>query len=653
VEKAAATLGESKATHLARAGGLRQKLLLGKAEQEYRKALEIEPDNNEANIALAEVLFNQRKYAEAIGAYQHILPLAEDDSLIYANLARASAKLKRTDDALRYVAAAERNGGDQAAVLLATGDTLLDLGNDEAAIERFQRALEAPDSTRVDVRLAFARTFMQEGKWEDARQQVAMAFAESRVGESTPVLPEHLVEAAGIFSSMNDFDLAMRYYELARQAGADERPVAMGLVNTYLAQGMTKEAETLLDSMGTYAENANDFDYMMAYATLGRQRRKNRDAIFGFARAHELSSEDDNAERALLDVAGEEGRPVWGDRLSLSTDFRLSPIFEDATVYELDAEMFGLASGNPTLPTPRSSIETIARTDFRMHLKNVPTILGNYEFRNARGETSFPSESVILDRNTYDTTFGFGINPALKIGRATLYLAPGLQFTFRRDTNVPIELNQNLFRQQLYFSTSALFNWITVRGYGIHESGPFTERDVTSKDYAGNLEFVVGRPWGKNALITGYRIRDFQLDPLIREYFSTSTYVGYQRTFGRNLKTTFLGEYIRSWRVQDRFFSIAQAMRPAAEIQYERNRWAFEGRFAFTRGQGFHDYDNVQSGILISYTKPLRRTWNDGVGEVGVEFPLRISFGLQQQSFFNFTGDKATKFLPVVKVTLF
>jgi hypothetical protein len=41
------------------------------------------------------------------------------------------------------------------------------------------------------------------------------------------------------------------------------------------------------------------------------------------------------------------------------------------------------------------------------------------------------------------------------------------------------------------------------------------------------------------------------------------------------------------------------------------------------------------------------------VGEVGVEFPLRFSFGIQQQSFFNFTGERKSTFLPVIKVTLF
>src|SRR5207245_2943696 len=111
----------------------------------------------------------------------------ETQPLIYASMANASAHLHRKGDAFRYIQAAEREAGDSAAVFLATGDTLLALGDTDAAMARYERALTAPDSTRVDVRLGFAKTFLSQGKWEDARQQVALAFTESRVGESSPV----------------------------------------------------------------------------------------------------------------------------------------------------------------------------------------------------------------------------------------------------------------------------------------------------------------------------------------------------------------------------------------------------------------------------------------------------------------------------------
>lgn len=650
-EKAAQILGESKATHLARAGGYRLKLMLPRAESEYRAALKIDPTDSEINTALAQTLFGERKYAESIDQYKQILPLVDDPSTIYANMATGAARLKRNDEAMQYIAAAEKTGGDQAGVLLATGDALLELKHEDAAMERYKRALSAPDSSKVDVRLAFARNFLQQGKWEDARQQVALAFAESRVGESTPVLPEHLVQAANIFASMNDFDLSRRYYEMARKAGADDRPVAIGLANTYLAQGMFKEAEASLSTVGSYEENANDYDYMMAYGTLNRQRRTNDAAILGFARALELSTDDDRAQKALLETAGDEGRPIGGG-FNLVSNSGVGAIFEDATVYDLDAKMFGSNATNA--PTPRSSIEWLTRNDFKRRIGGVPMAF-TYQFRNARGRTSFPSEDVVLDRNTMDHTFGVGITPTLRIGGFGLSLNPSIDFTVRRDANVSTDLDQNLFRQQVYFQTTPILNWLTVKGYASHETGPFIRRYFSSRDNVGNLDFTVGRPWGRNALVTGYHIRDLQLDKIQREYFSTSSYVGYQRAWGRDkkLKTTLLGEYIRSWRIQDQFYAISQAMRPAAQVQWQGMRWGADGYFTWTRGQGDHLYDNTQSSFVISYTKPWKSRAYDGIGEVGVQYPLTFSVGFAQQSFINFTGDQRSRIIPIVRLSLF
>lgn len=155
-------------------------------------------------------------------------------------------------------------------------------------------------------------------------------------------------------------------------------------------------------------------------------------------------------------------------------------------------------------------------------------------------------------------------------------------------------------------------------------------------------------------MITGWSARNLQFDPLIREFFTTSTYVGLQRKFGRSLQMTVLGEFVRSWRVQDTSYAIAQAMRPGMNFEYRpNNRWSFEGNFAFERGQGFHAYDNVQSGIYINYVKPFRSSVTDGFGVVPVDYPVRISFGIQQAQYLNITGRGSSLFRPVVRLSLF
>jgi hypothetical protein len=195
---------------------------------------------------------------------------------------------------------------------------------------------------------------------------------------------------------------------------------------------------------------------------------------------------------------------------------------------------------------------------------------------------------------------------------------------------------------------------LAIRGSLIHEAGPFTERNVSSRDLAGRLEFIVGRPWGNTALLTGYYGRDLLYGPLTREFYTTSSYAGIQHKFGDKMTVRALFEYVRTWRVFDQEFGAGQLIRPGGEVHYKANRnWAFDGSISWSRGQGFSSYDNIQGGFYISYVKPLRRTLNDGAEGIPVEYPLRFSFGLEQQDFYNFTGRSQSAIRPVVRLTLF
>ncbi|HWR15807.1 MAG TPA: tetratricopeptide repeat protein [Terriglobales bacterium] len=653
VDTAEKLLGESGATHLVRATAYRQQRLLNKAETEYRAALRYSPNDIKLHLSLADTLYYQHRYGDAIQALNTALQLQPEDPFIYAQLAHANAQLHRRAETFRYVEAAEREGGDQAGVLLATGDALLILGERDAAMERFTAALDAPDTNRVDARLAFARVMARDGKWDDAKQQVSLAFAEARIGESTPVTADNYVEAANIMLGMNDFDLARRMFERAKTAGAADEVVAIGLANTFLAQGDNADAQAVLASLGSPDDYSDNYDYKLAMANMYRQRHEDARALTAFAQADSLAGqENDVTSRAMLDLAGEQGLTI-NNKFSVSSDFTMAPIFEDATIYGLDAQFFGTGA-NGALPPPRSSLESRWTNAFRMRQPGLPAITGFFQVRNARGEVSLPSENVILSRNTYDYTLNGALNPILRIGRNSLIFNTGVQMTFRRDKESPLEINQNLFRQFVYMTTNSFWNWLSISGNAYHESGGFNERDLSSRDLGARLEFTVGRPWGKTALVTGYSVRDLQLNPLPREFFSTSSYAGISRKFGQRVKATILGEYIRSWRVQDQFYAIAQAARPAMRLEIKpAKNWEIEANGAYSRGMGIHDYDNVQSGIFISYVKPLRRMFDDGSGQFPVEYPLRFSIGFQQDTFMNFSGRGQSIFRPVIRLSLF
>lgn len=652
VETAEKLLGESGATHLVLATAYRQERLLTKAEKEYVAALKYSPDDLKLHLALADTLYYQRRYSEALDALNNALQLSPGDPFIYAEMAHADAQLRRRDETLKYVQAAEREGGDQSAVLLATGDALLTLGDRDAAEKRFTAALNAPDANRVDARLAIAKLMAQDGHWDDAKEQVSLAFAESRIGESNPVSADDYVEAANIMLAMHDFDLAGKMFERAKAAGAADEVVAIGLANTYIAQGNNVDAQAALAALGNPADYDDNYDYKLALANVYRQRHDDVHALTAFAQANDLAGQDDYiASQAMLQVAGDYGMPVT-QKLSLASDFTMAPIFDDATIYALDARLFGGTGG--TLPPPRSLLESRWTNSFRLHEGNLPLITGFFQLRNARGEESIPNAALILPIDTWDTSFNGAINPVLHLGRNSIVFNTGIQFTVRRDHDSPLQLDQNLFRQFAYMSTSSFFNWISANGSVYHETGPFTRQNLNSKDIGANLQFTVGRPWGKTAMVTGYSMRDIQFNPLIREFYTTSTYVGLSRKFGEKLKMTVLGEYLRSWRVQDQLYVLGQAARPAFEFEYKPTRnWSIDADAAYSRGMGISTYDNVQNGILISYTKPLRRMWNDGSGKIPVEYPIRFSFGFQQDNFMNFTGHGSSIYRPVFSLSLF
>jgi hypothetical protein len=321
----------------------------------------------------------------------------------------------------------------------------------------------------------------------------------------------------------------------------------------------------------------------------------------------------------------------------------------------MDASFRGLTSSSPLLPPPRKSVETWADADFRLRLGGgVPIINGFVAERNARGTLSFPSQLLIQRRNTYDTIFNFSVMPIVHLGNIKLTFTPGLQYTIRRDTLSPVQMNQDLFRQYLYLATSSVANWVSLNGFLIHEAGPFTDQDLHSRDYSGTVNFIVGRPWGKTALITGYGARDVLYRPSIHEYFASVSYAGIQRKFGSKIVADVVAEYLKSWRVEGNAWAYAETVRPGFALAIKPNeRWSVDASGSWSKGMVLQAYDNFQNAVVLSYMHPVRGSVNDGTENLPISYPLRFSLGLEQQTFYGFPGHARTSIVPILKLTLF
>ena len=646
--------GDSLSVHLIRATAYGQEGMLLQSEREYRLALQYAPDRAGLHLALANALYGLHEYHESMTELQAAKKLSPDDRMIDAQLARSYAQLGDRDHTIESVRRAEDTG--DASVLLYTGQAMAILGDDNAAMVRFSKALVALKDERVTVRLAIARVMENNGKYDDARRQIALAMMEARTGETLPPTGSQLAQVGGQFMDMHDFDLAETFFQRAQALGASDMVVRVGLANVYLEQGDMTRAEGQLSLLGNAADNDPTYPYLLAKARLLLQQRRNAQALTAFAEAANAAGEDETADQNLVRTAGLEGLRL-NDKFSFLSNFSVEPIFEDSTIYPLDAALDvknPLPGQEGLLPPPRSSMQTQWTGVYHLHLRDLPNASGFFQVRNARGQISLPSADEVVNRNTTDYSFNFAVNPTFELLGNTISFSTGLQETVRRDSLDPTDMNQNLFRQFVYMSTSSFFNMISINGYALHEGGPFTERDLHSRDYSGQLNFRVGRPWGKTALVTGWGARDLLFSPLAREFFYTSSYIGLEHKFPDQLQVRVIAEDLRSWRVQDTNFAIAQALRPAARVRYDPTRdWRIEASFAYSSNMGFHSYDNVRSGFTVSYSRSVRHDYADGTGDVPLRYPIRLSFGMQQQDFFNFPGSNSNQFRPYMSLTIF
>ena len=656
-EAASRLLPESESLHLVKAEAYRQRAMLTPAENEYKQALKLNPNAPTTHIALGDVQYRAHQYANSVETLRGGLTVAPNDPMILAQLGRSYAKLGRAEDAAQAVVSAQRLGGRDYKVLLVSADAMRIMKQNEQAMTIYSRALETADDDRLEVRLALARLFAEEGKTADAQQQVALGFAEARVAATDVTTADDYLNAADIMMGIHEYELAQRLYGRAHALGADDTSVAVGMANAELALGDTRSAALQLANVSADPDQKDNYEFLVAQGNVYRQLGKDNLALADLAQANQIDPEDPATRSAFMDLVQENGHPIT-DSLGVSSGARVNPVFEDDNIYQLDARLLGLPNNSPLLPLPRRSIETYVDSNFQIRAISSLPIQGFVAERNARGGLSFPSEFLIQNRDTYDTIFNFAVAPRVQIGGVKLSIMPGLQFTIRRDTLTPVFMNQNLFRQFVYVASSSIENWVSFSGNLIREAGPFTDYSLHSRDLSGAVDFRVGRPWGKTFLLTGYSGRNLLFTPSVShvyaaetEYYQAISYAGLERQFGSRIRASAAAEFLRAWRIENLAYATAQTLRPRFALDAKLNdHWTLSAMGAWSSGRSLHSYDSVTTNIVASYTR--ERGWGRATNSetASAAYPLRFSFGFGEQSFYDFPGHERTQFVPVAQI---
>ena len=199
-------MGDIRDVHVIRATAYGNEGLLSKAATEYRAALKFTPNDGMLRLGLGNALFSLRRYHAAINELDLAAQYDPDDPTPYALLARCYASLQDRAQTIHFAELAEKHaqsspGPEQSQIYVDTGEALDELGDQNAAMDRFRRALDVKGSDRVGVRLAIAQLMAQQNRPEDAERQIALALMEAEAGETAPPSGMQYVAAADVFRS--------------------------------------------------------------------------------------------------------------------------------------------------------------------------------------------------------------------------------------------------------------------------------------------------------------------------------------------------------------------------------------------------------------------------------------------------------------------
>lgn len=119
------------------------------AEQAYRNAVRMEPDRARHIRGLAQSLFNQDRFPEALVEYQRLAELRPDDTQTYLRMATIYRRLQRLDDAERQILQARQRAPDNLEVIYNQATLYEDQGRFEEAVRVASEAIDAVKSRAI------------------------------------------------------------------------------------------------------------------------------------------------------------------------------------------------------------------------------------------------------------------------------------------------------------------------------------------------------------------------------------------------------------------------------------------------------------------------------------------------------------------------
>jgi tetratricopeptide (TPR) repeat protein len=214
--------------------------------EDYRRAVELEPDNDEARLKLAQLLASKNQVSEAVGHFERLRLRQPDNVAVLLGLARCRRDLGQSAEALELAERVLAAEPGHAAALYLRGRIALEAGRLGEAEDWLRRALAASPHDR-EVNYTLYQCLEQQGKEAEARECLArlqkIEADLDRLAELTKQIPtdprnaDLRCEAGRIFLKNGQEEEGLRWLESALHEDPGHRPTHAALAEYYETHG--------------------------------------------------------------------------------------------------------------------------------------------------------------------------------------------------------------------------------------------------------------------------------------------------------------------------------------------------------------------------------------------------------------------------------
>ncbi|HXV65408.1 MAG TPA: tetratricopeptide repeat protein [Vicinamibacteria bacterium] len=284
-----------------------------KARREFEKALELDPDNADALLSIAQIHRVEGRVVQAEQLVKRALQADPNSIGALSQLAEIKRDLDDLDEAIRLFREALRIDDSQPFVHLGLGDVLQRAGQFEEAERAFRHVLELdPDSAKAYYNLG--ATYGNQGRLDEA------VICYERSLELAPQAPEAVLahnNLGVIHLNRGEVEQAAERFAMAVKASPFHLESRYNLALIYLDESKVDEAISLLENAAriqpnhelvtlrlglAYLRKGRNEDAFKSFLLVRRLYPQNWNALLGLALLHLGAGQEEQA-RASLDEA--------------------------------------------------------------------------------------------------------------------------------------------------------------------------------------------------------------------------------------------------------------------------------------------------------------------------------------------------------------